>query len=61
MMKIADEDAVLIKNLYLSKGWGALKLLNFLAKVGNWEVLTTRSGASCSSGCMNYEPTASMS
>jgi len=27
-MKIADEDAVLIKNLYLSKGWGARKLLN---------------------------------
>jgi len=27
-MKIADEDAVLIKNLYLSKGWGAGKLLN---------------------------------
>jgi len=27
-MKIADEDAVLIKNLYLSKGWGAQKLLN---------------------------------
>jgi len=26
-MKIADEDAVLI-NLYLSKGWGAQKLLN---------------------------------
>jgi len=27
-MKIAPEDAVLIKNLYLSKGWGARKLLN---------------------------------
>jgi len=27
-MKIADEDAVLIKNIYLSKGWGARKLLN---------------------------------
>jgi len=27
-MKIADEDAVLIKNLYLSKGWDARKLLN---------------------------------
>jgi len=27
-MKIADEDAVLIKNLYLSKGWGARNLLN---------------------------------
>jgi len=27
-MKIADEDAVLIKNLYLSKGWGTRKLLN---------------------------------
>jgi len=27
-MKIADEDAVLIKNLYLSKGWGAQKLLS---------------------------------
>jgi len=27
-MKIADEDAVLIKNLYPSKGWGAGKLLN---------------------------------
>jgi len=26
-MKIADEDAVLI-NLYLSKAWGAQKLLN---------------------------------
>jgi len=28
IMNIADEDAVLIKNLYLSKGWGARKLLN---------------------------------
>jgi len=27
-MKIVDEDAVLIKNLYLSKDWGAGKLLN---------------------------------
>jgi len=27
-MKIADKDADLIKNLYLSKGWGARKLLN---------------------------------
>jgi len=27
-MKIADEDAVLIENLYLSKGWGARKLLS---------------------------------
>jgi len=27
-MKITDEDAVLIKNLYLLKGWGARKLLN---------------------------------
>jgi len=27
-MKIADGDAVFIKNLYLSKGWGARKLLN---------------------------------
>jgi len=27
-MKIEDEDAVLIKNLYPSKGWGARKLLN---------------------------------
>jgi len=27
-MKIADEDAVLIKNLYLLKSWGAGKLLN---------------------------------
>jgi len=27
-MKIADNDAVLIKNLYLLKGWGARKLLN---------------------------------
>jgi len=27
-MKIADEDAILIKNLYMSKGWGARKLLN---------------------------------
>jgi len=27
-MKITDEDAVLIKYLYLSKGWGARKLLN---------------------------------
>ena len=27
-MKIADEDAVLIKNLYLSKGCGAWKLLS---------------------------------
>jgi len=32
-MKIADEDAVLIKNLYLSKSWGVRKLLNeFLDK-----------------------------
>jgi len=28
IMKIADEDAVLIKNLYLSKSWGARQLLN---------------------------------
>jgi len=28
IMKIADEDVVLIKNLYLSKGWGARKLMN---------------------------------
>jgi len=27
-MKMADEDAVLIKNLYLSKGWCARKLMN---------------------------------
>jgi len=27
-MKIADEDAVLINNLYLSKGWGVQKLFN---------------------------------
>jgi len=27
-MQIADEDAVLVKNLYMSKGWGAQKLLN---------------------------------
>jgi len=27
-MKIADEDAVLIKNLYLSKGWDTGKLFN---------------------------------
>jgi len=42
-MKIADEDAVLIKNLYLSKGWGARKpscWINFLTNVGNWEVST---------------------
>jgi len=28
IMKIADEDAVLIKNIYLLKGWVAQKLLN---------------------------------
>jgi len=40
-MKIADEDAVLIKNFHLSKGWGARKLLNeFLTKIENWEVST---------------------
>jgi len=36
-MKIADEDTVLVKNLYLSKGWGTRKLLNefadFLKKI----------------------------
>jgi len=36
-MKIADEDAVLINNLYLSKGCS----MNFQTKVGNWEVSTT--------------------
>jgi len=28
IMKIADADAVIIENLYLSKHWGARKLLN---------------------------------
>jgi len=36
-MKIADEDAVLIKNLYLSKGWGARKLLTELRDKG-WKL-----------------------
>jgi len=40
-MKIVGKDAVLIKNLYLLKGWETQKLLNFLTKVGNWEVSTT--------------------
>jgi len=36
-MKIADEDAVLIKNIYLSKGWGARRLLNEFPDKG-WKV-----------------------
>jgi len=36
-MKIADEDAVLIKNLYLLKGWGARKLQNELPDKG-WKL-----------------------
>jgi len=34
---IADEDAVLIKNFYLSKGWGARKLLNEFSDKG-WKL-----------------------
>ena len=41
-MKIAEQDAVLIKNLYLLKGWAHESCwMNFLTKVGNWEVSTT--------------------
>ena len=41
-MKIAHKDAVLIKNFYLSKGWGARKLLNEFPDKG-WKL-----------GCIDY-------
>jgi len=36
-MKITDEDAVLVKKLYLSKGWSARKLLNAFPDKG-WKL-----------------------
>jgi len=39
-MKIADEDTVLIANLYLSKDWGARKLLNEFPDKG-WKLGST--------------------
>jgi len=56
-MKIADEDAVLIKSFYLSKGWGAQKLLNAFPdkywKLGSIVHLLIKI---CKTGTINRQP-----
>jgi len=56
-MKIADEDAVLIKNFYLSKGWGVRKLLNEFPdkglKLGSIDYLLTKI---CKTRTVNRQP-----
>jgi len=56
-MKVADKDAVLIKNLYLSKGCSTRKLLNEFPdkgrKLGSIDYLLKKI---CKTGTVNRQP-----